>query len=557
MSDAAVPDAVVLDDVHVVRGGRTVWSDGLVHRAAGRRRGRHRAERLRQDDAAPAPARPARRRRRARSRCSGARPTAGNPRIGYVPQNYTAALGDAIRCRDLVDARAHRGALGPAAAVGAASAAGSTTASTRSAPASYADRRMSELSGGQQQRVAIAQALVDDPDLLLLDEPLANLDVRNQQEIVELLGRAARATRRTILVVAHDLNPLLSVLTGAIYLLDGHPHYDPIGDVVDEDLLTHLYGTPVRVVRTAQGDLFTRGRRDRRRPMLSCADVGFQSNWFDVLQTPFMRNALHRRLAGRARRRAARLLRRSPGRTPSPRTRWPTSAFPAPPARSWSASRSRSAWPSSASAAGCHRRARQAGRRPRDRDRHDPRLRHRRSACCSPRWRSRERRTVTNVLFGNLLAISTGQLLVFAVFTVGRRRGPRRRRPAADLRLGRPAGRRGARACRCARSASRSSCCWRSSITMAVQVVGTLLLFALVVTPAATALADHRPAGRRSPRSASAIALASVWGGLVLVGDVQPAAELLHRLAVVRRLARRGGVGSAASCGCAEAGTAN
>ncbi len=54
------------------------------------------------------------------------------------------------------------------------------------------------------------------------------------------------------------MNPLLSVLTGAVYLLDGHPHYGPIGDVVDEELLTHLYGTRVRVVRTAQGDFFTR-----------------------------------------------------------------------------------------------------------------------------------------------------------------------------------------------------------------------------------------------------------------------------------------------------------
>ena len=59
-------------------------------------------------------------------------------------------------------------------------------------------------------------------------------------------------------MVAHDLNPLLPVLTGAIYLLDQHPHYDAIGEVVDEGLLSHLYGTQIRVVRTAQGDLFTR-----------------------------------------------------------------------------------------------------------------------------------------------------------------------------------------------------------------------------------------------------------------------------------------------------------
>ncbi|PRC60987.1 ABC transporter, partial [Mycobacterium sp. ITM-2017-0098] len=58
----------------------------------------------------------------------------------------------------------------------------------------------------------------------------------------------------TVLLVAHDLNPLLTILTGAIYLLDGHPHYD----TVDATLLTHLYGTQVEVVHTPQGDLYVR-----------------------------------------------------------------------------------------------------------------------------------------------------------------------------------------------------------------------------------------------------------------------------------------------------------
>jgi zinc/manganese transport system ATP-binding protein len=187
----------------------------------------------------------------------GEEPTRGNRRVGYVPQNYTAAVGDAVRAWDLVafglsGARFGLGRLstderarvdGALASVGAAD---------------FATRRMSRLSGGQQQRVAIAQALVAEPELLLLDEPLANLDVRNQNEIVELLGQIRAQRDVTILVVAHDLNPLLPVLDGAIYLLDGHPHYDEIGEVVDETLLTHLYGTRVRVVRTAQGDLFTR-----------------------------------------------------------------------------------------------------------------------------------------------------------------------------------------------------------------------------------------------------------------------------------------------------------
>ena len=121
-----------------------------------------------------------------------------------------------------------------------------------------ADRRVSRLSGGQQQRVAIARALVGNPELLLLDEPLASLDLRNQHAIVDLLGRLRAERDLTILIVAHDLNPLLSIATSAIYLLDGHAHHGAIGDVVDAELLSHLYGTDVRVVRTPQGELFTR-----------------------------------------------------------------------------------------------------------------------------------------------------------------------------------------------------------------------------------------------------------------------------------------------------------
>jgi len=187
----------------------------------------------------------------------GDAPRRGNPRIGYVPQNYTATIGDAVTVRDLVSlgVAGDRWGLGRIShderqrvddaivAVGAVD---------------VAKARMSQLSGGQQQRAAIAQALVGEPDILLLDEPLANLDVRNQHEIVALLGSVRRRRDVTIVVVAHDLNPLLPVLSAGIYLLDGHPHYDHIGDVVDEGLLTHLYGTPIKVARTAAGDTFTR-----------------------------------------------------------------------------------------------------------------------------------------------------------------------------------------------------------------------------------------------------------------------------------------------------------
>ncbi len=187
----------------------------------------------------------------------GSRPTRGNRRIGYVPQNYTATTGYAVRARDLValGLSGDRWGVRP---LRAAEHDRVSRALRDVAAAPLADRRVSDLSGGQQQRVAIAQALVDDPPLLLLDEPLANLDMRGQRETVDVLAALNRERGVTMLVVAHDLNPLLSVLTGAIYLLDGHAHYAGVDAVVDAELLSHLYGTQVKVVRTAQGDLFTR-----------------------------------------------------------------------------------------------------------------------------------------------------------------------------------------------------------------------------------------------------------------------------------------------------------
>ena len=189
----------------------------------------------------------------------GERPASGDRRIGYVPQHYVETVGHAVRCRDLVRLSASgtrwglRVRTSEVAAVDAALRAVDATA--------FAGQRISQLSGGQQQRAAIAQAIVDEPELLLLDEPLANLDLRNQQEIVELLDDLRTQRGVTIIVVTHDLNPLLPILSGAVYLLDGHAHYGAIGDVVESELLTHLYGTGVQVVRTAQGDLFTRSIR--------------------------------------------------------------------------------------------------------------------------------------------------------------------------------------------------------------------------------------------------------------------------------------------------------
>jgi zinc/manganese transport system ATP-binding protein len=187
----------------------------------------------------------------------GRPPGALNGQIGYVPQNYGSNAGEAVRARDAVmlGLNGHRWGVGRASRedrerVDRVLAAVDAT--------SFADRRLSQLSGGQRQRVALAEALVGRPKMLILDEPLASLDLRNQREIVQLLDRLHQELGVTILVVAHDLNPLLGVLSSAIYLLDGHAHFDVLDDVVDESLLSHLYGTEIQVIRTPQGGLYMR-----------------------------------------------------------------------------------------------------------------------------------------------------------------------------------------------------------------------------------------------------------------------------------------------------------
>jgi zinc/manganese transport system ATP-binding protein len=113
----------------------------------------------------------------------------------------------------------------------------------------FADARVGNLSGGEQQRVLIAQALISRPRLLLLDEPLANLDLRSSQEIVTLLARIAREQQIAVLLSAHEMNPLLPVLDRVVYLAAGRAASGPVEDVITTETLSALYGQHVEVLR--------------------------------------------------------------------------------------------------------------------------------------------------------------------------------------------------------------------------------------------------------------------------------------------------------------------
>ncbi|SEO85833.1 zinc/manganese transport system ATP-binding protein [Actinacidiphila rubida] len=124
----------------------------------------------------------------------------------------------------------------------------------------YAHRPIGRLSGGEQQRLLIAQALVRRPELLLLDEPLDSLDLPNQAAVAALVGRICREEGVTVMMVAHDVNPILSRLDRVVYLAEGGAVTGPPERVITAETLSRLYGTPIEVLRTSDGRLVVVGQ---------------------------------------------------------------------------------------------------------------------------------------------------------------------------------------------------------------------------------------------------------------------------------------------------------
>ena len=192
--------------------------------------------------------------------CSGSISVFGEPPgranrvIGYMPQARASLDSTALTARSLVSAVEGGNRWGMPWNTRRARAEVERVVAL-SGTEEYIDRPFSVLSGGEKQRIALAQALLGKPRLLILDEPLASLDPRNQMRMVECIAKIKATTGATVLFIAHDVNPLLDVMDRVIYLAGGRAAIGSTDDVVSSASLSKLYGTEIHVVR-AEGKIF-------------------------------------------------------------------------------------------------------------------------------------------------------------------------------------------------------------------------------------------------------------------------------------------------------------
>lgn len=109
-------------------------------------------------------------------------------------------------------------------------------------------RSLDELSGGEQQKVMLARALVQQPKVLLLDEPTSNLDPGNQYEMLALVRRIAKEQGITVLMVIHDLNLALCYCDRFYFLKDGKGYCYGGSEVVNQATIQAVYGISARVL---------------------------------------------------------------------------------------------------------------------------------------------------------------------------------------------------------------------------------------------------------------------------------------------------------------------
>ena len=188
----------------------------------------------------------------------GHTPERGNPAIGYLPQLRTVLPDLRVRGLDFIASSLNGERWGlPSFSLYDRSMIEETLDAV--GVRDLAARPLSDMSGGERQRLLLAQALIGQPKLLLLDEPLISLDARHQEVAIDVVRKVCREQKITVLFSAHELNQLLGTLDRVLYLGNGQAVLGAVEEVVTAPVLSRLYGTEIQVVR-ADDHIFVMSR---------------------------------------------------------------------------------------------------------------------------------------------------------------------------------------------------------------------------------------------------------------------------------------------------------
>jgi len=193
-----------------------------------------------------------------------AAPKRGNPQISYVPQRHVFGGDTNVESLELV----RLGFSGKKWGLGLFSHEDRKTALDALkdvGAAGLAHRSLGVLSGGELQRIFLAEALVSKPTLLLLDEPLSNLDMRRERELLQLINGIVRSRDVTALLIAHNINPLLPYLDKVVYIANGKVATGTPKEVLTSASLSALFGVQVEVLRDCTGNIAIVGIEDSHR----------------------------------------------------------------------------------------------------------------------------------------------------------------------------------------------------------------------------------------------------------------------------------------------------
>lgn len=191
----------------------------------------------------------------------GDTPSRGNKRIGYVPQRRSVDTESKIEAIEYVRLGISSNRWGFNLKAGSSQQerqAAFEVLKTVDAT-DLAFRPLRQLSGGELQRIHLAQALVGKPELLLLDEPLANLDIRRETQLIRLIHTVAKRQNIAVVLIGHDINPLLPVVDRIIYIANGKVASGKPSAIVTSKQLSALYGAPIEVLQDSKGRLAVLG----------------------------------------------------------------------------------------------------------------------------------------------------------------------------------------------------------------------------------------------------------------------------------------------------------